>query len=151
MTTPSLIQITHRPLCGDADAMRLRQFLIDSYALMGREFNWETRRWEGSYWCVTDSERADPSWGAHTHLWETAAGEILGAAVPDGPGDLALQIHPHHRALEDAILDWSEQHLARRSAAGQRSLIAWAFDWDTVRQARLAGRGYQPRPDRCFQ
>lgn len=77
MTTPALTPITHRELHGETDAMRLRQLLIDSYTLTGREFNWEPRRWEGSFWCVTDAERADPAWGAHTHIWE-ANGAMIG-------------------------------------------------------------------------
>lgn len=150
MTVESLTHVTDRPLRGETDALRLRQLLIDSYALMGREFNWETRRWEGTYWYVTDAERADPLWGARTQIWETAEGEIVGAAIPDGPGDLALQIHPHYRALEDDILDWAEQHMAVTDGAGQRRLITWAFDWDTERQERLTRRGYAPRSDRCY-
>lgn len=150
MNTQTLARVTHRPLCGPADAMRLRQLLIDSYTMMGREFNWETRRWEGTYWYVTDAERADPAWGAHTHIWEDASGGLIGAAVPDGPGDLALQIHPHHRELEDDILDWAEAHLAVLTDSGQHRLIVWAFDWDSERQARLTRRGYEPQGERCF-
>ncbi|MBZ0295564.1 MAG: GNAT family N-acetyltransferase [Anaerolineae bacterium] len=150
MTTPPLTRITHRPLQGKTDAMRLRQFLIDTYTCMGREFNWETRRWEGSYWCVTDAELADPNWGANTHLWENAEGAVIGAAIPDGSGDLALQIHPDYRPLEDEILDWAEIHLTALNEAGQRRLIVWAFDWDTARQQRLAHRGYVPHGEWCF-
>jgi mycothiol synthase len=139
--------ITNRPLRGNADALRLRQFLIDTWTLMGREFNWEIRRWEGSYWCVSDADRADHTWGAHTQLWETADGQIVGAAIPDGPGDLALQIHPDYRALEDTILDWAEEHLAKTNANGQRELIAWVFEWDTDRRDRLVRGGYAPRAE----
>lgn len=142
----TLTRITDRPLHGEADALRLRQLLIDSYTLIGREFNWETRRWEGSYWCVSNTDHADRDWGAHTHLWETAGGQIVGAAIPDGPGDLALQIHPEYRALEESILDWAEEHLAKTNENGQRELVTWAFEWDAERRDRLARRGYIPRP-----
>lgn len=147
MTTQSPARIVHRPLQGKADALRLRQFLIDTHALIGCEFNWETRRWEGSYWCVADADRASPLWGANTEVWETAEGELVGAAVPDGPGDLALQIHPHYRPLEDEILDWAEAHLAITTDTGQRRLVTWCFDWDAERQQRLTRRGYAPCSD----
>jgi len=137
----------NRPLQGEPDALRLNQFLIDTYALLGQPFNWEPRRWEGSYWCVSDTNRTDPTWGAHTQLWETADGQIVGAAVPDGPGDVAIQIHPHYRALEEEILDWAETHIAQTLENGRRELIAWAFDWDTERQARLQRRGHTPRSE----
>ncbi len=150
MHTKTTMIHTHtadRPLASEADAMRLRQFLIDTYDLIGREFNWETRRWEGTYWCVSDADRADPTRNAGTQLWETADGQLIGAAILDGPGDVALQIHPAYRDLEDAILDWAEDHFANTNASGQHELIAWAFDWDTVRQERLARRGYVLRPE----
>lgn len=140
-------RITDRPLEGQTDALRLRQLLIDSYTHMGREFNWETRRWEGAYWCTSDANLTNPRWGADTHIWESSEGQLVGAAVPDGPGDLALQIHPAYRMLEDSILDWAEAHVARTNEAGRRELIAWAFDWDVERQERLIRRGHQPRPE----
>jgi mycothiol synthase len=148
-TTSSALatRITTRPLRGKADALRLRQMLIDTYGLLGREFNWETRRWEGTYWCVSDAALADLAWGGNAQVWETDAGQIIGAAIPDGPGDLALQIHPDYRALEDDILAWAEEHLPRTTDEGQRELIAWAFDWDVERQTRLATRGYVPRAE----
>jgi GNAT superfamily N-acetyltransferase len=124
--------------------MRLRQMLIDTRALISCEFNWETRRWEGSFWCVADADRLNPCWGARAEIWETADGTIVGAAVPDGPGDLALQIHPHYRALEDEILAWAEENIARTNDAGQRQLTTWVFNWDTERQARLTRHGYTP-------
>ncbi len=151
MTAQSLTSITHRPLQGHDDAMRLRQLLIDSYALVGREFNWETRRWEGSYWCVTDAERTNPAFGAHAHLWETADGVLIGAVIPDGPGDVALQVHPNYRALEDEMLEWAEQHLTNATDSGQRELIVWAFDWDVERQERLKRRGHTLRSEWFWQ
>jgi mycothiol synthase len=147
MTTQT--QTTHRPLQGEADALRLNQLLIDSFAIIGREFNWETRRWEGSFYRMTDTERTDPTYGAGAHIWETGAGELVGAAIPDshGPGDLALQIHPHYRALEDEILAWAEEHIAETTEDGQRTLKTWVFDWDTERQERLTRRGYIRNPE----
>jgi GNAT superfamily N-acetyltransferase len=145
------LPVTGRALAGQADALRLRQFLVDSYALAGREFNWEPRRWEGMFWTVPEAQLADPGWGAGVHVWHTQDGSIVAAAIPDGPGDLALQVDPRHRWLEDDVLDWAEHHLARADDAGARVLDAWAFDWDTDRQARLKARGYVPVPGWSWQ
>lgn len=146
--TPS---VADRALGGEADALRLRQFLVDSYALAGRELNWEPRRWEGTFWTTAEERLADPTWGAGVHVWHDQDGSFLAAAIPDGPGDLALQVDPRHRWLEDAVLDWAEQHLARHEEDGSRVLETWAFDWDTARQERLARHGYTPVPGRFFQ
>lgn len=143
-------KITNRPLQGDADAMRLRQLLIDSYGHMGREFNWENRRWEGSYWYASDEELAKPTWGAHTQIWEAEDQKLIGAAVPEGQGDLAIQIHPDYRTVEDDILDWAEEHIATVRDDGKRELITWAFEWDTDRLNRLAKHGYEPDSKRFW-
>ena len=136
--------VAHRPLCGEADALLVGQFLSDSYALAGGEFNWEPRRWEGMFWTVDAQQLADPAWGAGVHVWLTEDGSFVAAAIPDGPGDLALQVDPRHRWLEDDVLDWAELHLARADEDGARVLDTWAFDWDTERRDRLVARGYTP-------
>lgn len=146
MITMKSQKITDRRLQGEGDAMRLRQLLIDTYQMMGREFNWELRRWEGSYWYASDDDLANPKWGARAHIWETADKQLIAAAVPEAAGDLAIQIHPDYRAIEDDILDWAEAHVTVIKDDGQRELITWAFEWDTDRQVRLTQRGYEPDP-----
>jgi hypothetical protein len=138
------LPLTDRALGGTDDALLLRQFLSDSYALAGREFNWEPRRWEGMFWTVAPEQLADPTWGAGVHVWHTQEGSLAAAAIPDGPGDLALQVDPRHRWLEDDVLDWAERHLARTDEDGGRVLDTWAFDWDADRRDRLIRRGYAP-------
>jgi GNAT superfamily N-acetyltransferase len=138
------LPVTDRALGGKADALRLCQLLVDSRALAGREFNWEPRRWEGMFWTVAAEQLADPSWGAGVHVWHTRDGSFVAAAIPDGPGDLALQVDPRYRWLEDDVLDWAERHLACGGDDGARELHTWAFDWDTDRRDRLMGRGYLP-------
>jgi mycothiol synthase len=136
----------HRPLRGIVDALALRELLIEARRAAGGEFAWEPRRWEGTFWTVPAARLADPDWGAGTELWVGRGGRVVGAAVPDGPGDLAIQVHPDRRWLEDDILAWAEQHQAR-TEEGQRVLDTWAFDWDADRLQRLAERGYRPVAD----
>jgi len=145
------LPVTDRALGGQADALLLRQFLIDSYSLAGREFDWEPRRWEGMFWTVAEAQLADPGWGAGVRLWQATDGSVVAAAIPDGPGDLALQVDPRHRWLEDDVLDWAEHHLARVDDAGARVLDVWAFDWDADRRDRLIARGYVPVPGWSWQ
>jgi mycothiol synthase len=143
--------VTHRALGGLADALRLRQFLSVSYAMAGGEFNWEPRRWEGMFWTVAPEQLADPAWGAGVHVWHTQDGSIVAAAIPDGPGDLALQVDPRYRWLEADVLDWAERHLARTDEDGARVLHTWAFDWDAGRRDTLVGRGYTSVPGWSWQ
>ncbi len=154
MTPPPgerLVHFTDRWLGGTDDALRLCQFLSDSYALAGGEFNWEPRRWEGMFWTVAAEQLEDPAWGAGVHVWHSQDGSFLAAAIPDGPGDLALQVDPRHRWLEDDVLDWAERDLARTDEGGARVLDTWAFDWDAERRDRLVGRGYTTVPEWSWQ
>lgn len=142
--------ILNRPLRGDDDAMRLRQLLIDSYNMIGREFNWETRRWEGTYWTVSDVDLAKKNRSANTQIWETSDGQLVGAVVPESRGDIALQIHPDYRYIEPEMIAWAEANLMVTEESGTRWLWIWAYDWDTERNETLRQRGYHPEENAFY-
>ncbi|MCA9887876.1 MAG: GNAT family N-acetyltransferase [Anaerolineae bacterium] len=152
MPAPKAVNSQHRALHGEQDALRLRQLLIDGYTVIGREFNWEPRRWEGHYWAALDCERNNPDRRSDTtHLWETVSGELVGAVVAEGPGDVALIIHPDYRKLEDEMIEWATVNLAAPSEDNQNAIEIWAFDWDEERQQRLRQQGFSACSDRFYQ
>lgn len=137
--------IQSRPLQGLNDVMRVHRFLAETYQRTQTGHNWEIRRWEGRFWHYDGEDEfaarmAQPQ--TQYQLWETAAGDLVGAAHTEDGGDVHLEVHPEHRALEDDMLAWAEDTLAATNDDGQREITAFALDVDTHRQSVLAARGY---------
>ncbi len=139
---PTNKTIIARPLADHGDFMRVRQFLIDTYALYGSYFNWEIRRWEGQwYWGLPGDERDVIN---YTRLYETASGDLVGAVHIEGsqPGNAWIEIHPDYRHIEPEMIDFAEANLARINDDGTRHLDWFVYDEDTLRRDLLAQRGY---------
>lgn len=135
-------RVTSRPLAGLDDFMRVRDFLLETYALYGTYYNWEIRRWEGQWYWGT-LERAQ-EWARYVRLWETG-GRLIGVAHPEGEqrGNAWLQIHPDYRHLEPEMLDWCETALATPGDDGRLQLALQVYSHDDARQQMLRERGYQ--------
>jgi mycothiol synthase len=127
----------------DDDWWQVRNLLIDTYPITPVDFNWEIRRWDGMR-----NHRADDSeyqqLKPQFRLWETDDGRLIGAAHPEGRGDLHIQIHPDYRHLEDEMIAWGEERLAVPTDDGQqRRLDMFVHEYNAPRQRVLAARGYE--------
>lgn len=139
-------RIVSRPYAGDADFLKVRRLLIDTYPLTPLDFNWEVRRWDGRRYHNADPA-GDPAWFASIRLWETADGQLVGAAHHEGPGNAYLQLHPDYRYLETDMIAWAEDHLTAPDDDGPgRWIDFFVYDYDAPRQNLLAQRGYQKMP-----
>ena len=137
--------VTARPVRGEADFWRVRELLIRTVPLAPAGFNWDVRRWDGKYFY--DPRGAwSPEWAAKVCLWESADGELVAAAHPEGAGDAYLEVHPDYRHLEAEMLAWAEAHLAAPGSDGRRQLTTFVFEHDALRQRLLAERGYERMP-----
>jgi GNAT superfamily N-acetyltransferase len=144
MSSMSLREITSRPYDFDRDFWRVRALLSATYPLAPLGFNWEIRRWDG--WHFHRAQPLSPSALAQRiRVWESTDGALVGAAHAEGSGDLSLQLHPDHRALEDEMVAWGEEIL-RAEDDGQRRLDLFVFDDDHFRRDLLAQRGYEVLP-----
>src|SRR5215213_1223957 len=116
-----MTRITTRPMQGDADFWRVRDFLSATYLRTPLGFNWDIRRWDGARF-----HHATPDWAARfagrVQLWETAEGRLIGVVNADGEGDAHLQLDPDFRAFETEMVAWAEAHLAVPNPAGRRQL-----------------------------
>lgn len=140
-------RITTRPMQGDADFWRVRDFLSTTYLHTPLGFNWDIRRWDGARF-----HHATPDWEARcagrVQLWETAEGRLIGdgrligVVNADGEGDAHLQVDPNCRAYEAEMVAWAETHLAAPNPAGRRQLEIFVYDYDGQRQQLLKDRGY---------
>ncbi|RLT41582.1 MAG: hypothetical protein DWI57_06735, partial [Chloroflexi bacterium] len=98
MTTP----IRSHAYRGDEDFWRVRQLLIDTFPITPTGLNWEVRRWDGQRFHDPDPQH-NPFAGGRCQLWETATGQLIAAAHPEGQGNVHIQIHPDYRHIEDEI------------------------------------------------
>jgi ribosomal protein S18 acetylase RimI-like enzyme len=77
-------------------------------------------------------------------LWETEAGRLAAALLPEHPGIVFQQIHPECRTaqLEEEMIDVAEEHLAVSRAEGRPRVYLVADRHDALRQELLAARGF---------
>jgi ribosomal protein S18 acetylase RimI-like enzyme len=158
-----------RPYRADPDYLRVRQFVIDTFALYDRPYNWLLDRWNfcryfvlpvHTYYNVqyfgvptgTEQPFRDelPYWEQTIGIWEDGDGEIVGVVHSENeePGEATLQIHPDHMDLYDEMLDYAETHLMNRYE-GIGYVKIHAYDGSEL-AGHLAARNYrrldQPSP-----
>lgn len=133
---------TSRALRTDDDWWRIRDFILDMYAITPTGFIWENRRWEG--WRF-HRERPVPVRRLREviRIWESD-GRIVGVAHPEGRGDVHLQVHPNFRHLESDMYAWAEDRLSfpTRDETG-RTITTFAFDYDSPRRRLLVEQGWE--------
>ncbi len=154
--------ITRRQYRGDQDFMRIRRFLIDTFPLYGRPFNWLIDRWNfcryhvlpiHTYYNVqyfgvpvgTARPHRDelPLWEHTIAIWEDGAGEIVGVAHSENeePGEAWLQIHPDYTFLYDDMVSYVEEHLA--SWFDDRGYVKLYVEEDSELEEVARARGYR--------
>lgn len=136
--------LTARVLAGDDDYWRLRELLRRAMVANGRrQRSWHVARLDYWWWFVNpDITHLDPT--KQVVLWEDAAGEIVAAVNPEGPGEAHLQVDPGIASaeLDEAMIEVAEARLAA-TRDGQRRLQLFVDAADTTRQAILARRGFR--------
>jgi mycothiol synthase len=121
----------------ETEIEELRNFLVKSYAVSLKPFNWRlalTENW------IYASRYLEPLeyFTSRVHLWRNASGQLV-AFVIRGTNFSNIQIDYEYRFLEPEIFDWIEQH----PPADKKQISTMVYDWDTERQTLLAKRGYQ--------
>lgn len=138
--------IQSRAYRGEADYQRVRELLMESYAITGRLHNWGVDCWDWfRYNGKVFEEIANARrWERDVSLWETDEGQLVGVVILDG-GDVFLQVHPHYRHLEGKMLSRAERHhqADRRGGVDRWPLSLYVYEYDQERQALLKGQSYQ--------
>lgn len=127
---------TQRSFQSEADYAAMRDLLIAAggdpilraYCTIG-DLDW----WRSTH--------ADPAHISNVPLW-FVDGALAGFIWPSG-GNADLLVHPAHRLIEDAMLDWAEANLASAEDDHPPQVTAWSMTQDASRVARLEARGYQ--------
>jgi mycothiol synthase len=139
------MSLVARQMEGEADYERARRMLI-AYVGSGNEYHYCTIG-DLDWWRFTSN---DPAPLGAARIW-LDGDEAIGVAWPGGD-QVDLLVHPDHRDLEDAMLDWAEsQHRARHAGEDEiPPFTAFPYDGDTERVARLRRRGYE-RTAYCYR
>ena len=124
--------ISSRPYVPETDYLRVRQFLIDTFALYGYHYNWGIERWNFCRYFVapihTNYRRhfsvpvlpIEPvrdevaAWEHSIRLWENDRGEVVAVVNTENEelGEVWTQLHPDYVHLYPEMLDWAEANLA---------------------------------------
>jgi GNAT superfamily N-acetyltransferase len=143
MTENAMPHIRSRPLRDDGDVRRVRDLLVETHLINPPALNWEVRRWDG-WRFYNPTPEWNPTWESSVRLWETNNGRLVGAVNAEGSGDAHLQVHPHYRPfIEEEMLAWAEEHLARPVAGAGRQLTIGVYEYDRPRKLLLEKRGYE--------
>jgi GNAT superfamily N-acetyltransferase len=136
-------EIVSRPLQSEADFWKLRNLLIETVPIIPVGFNWDVRRLDGKRFHEADLQ-ANRLFTRPLQLWETEAGRLVGAVLPESADDAHLQVHPDYRHLEEEMIGWAETHLASPARdGGGRQLEIYTYEYDAQRHRLLSARGFE--------
>ena len=156
------MQTTSRPYDSRTDFMRVRDFLIETFALYQRPFNWLIDRWNFCRYFVLPvhtyynvryfgvptrphhSHRDElMAWERTNRIWESAGGEIVGVVTSENeePGEAWIQIHPDYTFLYDDMVDYIEAHMSDR--VDGLGYVKLYVNEGCELEAVASGRGYR--------
>ena len=146
-------EVASRPVRPE-DYWPIHRLIGETIPITPLGFNGDIRRWEGKRF-YDKNPAGNPDWYKNSRLWQRPSGQPVAVIHPDSPGYPALLIHPDHRRLEQEMIAWAEEHLAKPLQEGKpiqegkplqegRSEIQfYVYDYDVQRQRLLEDRGYQ--------
>jgi len=133
--------ISNRPYKQE-DYQQIRTLLIETKPLIPARHNWSIRRWDGNFY-HREMLRSQTEMAKRVHVWESTH-QIIGVIHPEDGGDAYFQIHPDYRPdIEEEMLLWAENNLARPNSAGERQLEVFAFEYDSPRRRLLQQHGFE--------
>jgi len=137
------------------DFERVRDFLVDTYAMLDRPLNWGLDRWNYARYFVIpmigayaedpvspdDSRRAIQMWADSIRLWESDEGRPVAVTALEYPwlGDVFFLRHPEFDALVEMFED-AEQNMVHPE---KRTLRVHIYEHDEQLKAIAQSRGYQ--------
>ena len=142
----------------EQDFLRIRDFLVDTYQIIGKPQNWHLERWNYARYFVVpmlgtygqgepspeDSLKAIRFWEDAIGVWENDEGEILGVVSSENPelGRAFIQRHPQYNHLLAEMLDYAEATFIDIDK-GKNTLKIQVYEYDEPLQALAQERGYR--------
>jgi ribosomal protein S18 acetylase RimI-like enzyme len=159
------MQTTLRPYDPNTDYARIREFLIDTFTLYQKPFNWLIDRWNFCRYCVIPIHNYYnvryfgvptrplhhvrdelPYWEKTIGVWENEEGAIVGVVHSENEeaGEAWTQIHPDYIALYDEMVTYAEAHLADR--VDDVAFVKLYVNDGSELEAIARARGYKKLP-----
>jgi predicted N-acetyltransferase YhbS len=157
---------TLRSYVPETDFSRVRDFLVETYAVFGRTLNWRIERWNYARYFVAPmlgaygkkepniehSHQAICFWEETIGVWEDRNKEIAGVVNMEHPdpehpgfGEAFLQRHPDHTDLFDEMLEYAETTLRNKKTD---TLHIYVYEKDDQLENALTIRGYRKDRER---
>jgi GNAT superfamily N-acetyltransferase len=144
----------------ERDFVRVRDFLVETYALFDKPFNWRIDRWNYARYFVIpmigayaqdpvspqDSMTAIRFWEDHTRFWENAEGKIVAVTAFEYPwlGDVFFLRYPGYDHLLEEMFQDAEDNLVHPE---KRTLRIQIYEHDEPFKAIAKRRGYQKKEE----
>ena len=138
------------------DFLPIRDFLVDTYQIIGKPLNWRLERWNyaryfvapmlGTYGqgepSIEDSLKAIRFWEDTIGVWENDEGKIVGVVSSENPelGRAFIQRHPQYTHLLAEMLDYAEATFTDKEKSTLKIQI---YEYDEPLQALVQQRGYR--------
>jgi ribosomal protein S18 acetylase RimI-like enzyme len=142
------------------DFSRIRDFLVDTYAMLDRPVNWRLERWNYARYFVIpmigayakdpvspdDSIKAIRMWADSIRLWEDSGGNVVAVTALEYPwlGDVFFLRHPDYDALLGEMFQDAEERLVHPEEGTLRTHI---YEHDEPLKMMAQRRGYQRNAD----
>jgi mycothiol synthase len=137
------MKTTARAYQSESDYWRIRGFLRCLSLLNDRhDYAWSLLRWDYWRWHVNENIY-HITLPEVISLWEDE-GQMVAMLNPDSPGEAYFQVHPAYQqqGLISEMLDVAEERLPKTREDGQRELLAWVNENDTLTKELFNARGY---------
>lgn len=129
--------ITVRDYQGEDDYARLRELLVQSYAIGGAPVYGTVG--DLDWWRFT---KDDPEAITTSRLWLDEQGAAIGFGwLSDNR--VEVMVHPHRHEIEESIFEWAEEERNDDAPGEQLSLLACADVTDEIRNEIFTRRGYK--------
>ena len=138
------------------DFLPIRDFLVDTYQIIGKPLNWRLERWNyaryfvapmlGTYGqgepSIEDSLKAIRFWEDTIGVWENDESKIVGVVSSENPelGQAFVQRHPQYTHLLAEMLDYAEATFTDKEKSTLKIQI---YEYDEPLQALVQQRGYR--------
>ncbi len=143
----------------EQDFLRIRDFLVDTYQIIGKPQNWRLERWNYARHFVApfrgtyrqeepnpeDSLKAIRLWEDTIGVWQNDENEIVGIVSSESEqypelGRAFIQRHPQYTHLLAEMLDYAEATFTDKE---KNTLKIQIYEYDEPLQALVQERGYR--------